>query len=973
MFRVVCLVLLSVLAATACSIAHATVAERSFNIPRQSLPSALRAFGLQSGMPIVFSTSNTSLVMSPAVVGVFKPEVALARLLNGTSLTYVRAGAGFTVVRIEEPKRPSATAHVIPAPAPPRVVSADPPAAAVPVAPATVEQVGEVIVTGSSIRGVAPVGSALIGVGRATIVATAPANTKELLSAIPQLGNFGANAEQSTPNRFRTAGFQPNIHNLGIYATLTLFNGHRMAPVGGEAVFPDPSIIPVIAIDRVELIADGASSVYGSDAVAGVVNFIYRKNVEGVEASATYGWNDTRYRKRDAAVIAGHTWESGSVMAAYEFSDNLSPYNTDIDFLALGGDQRSRGGRDLRGSNCLDPNVIANGDVYAYPSWTAGRNVCGVLNAQNIITDGARHALLITGRQSLGRTLEVWSEINYSNYETERTAGRQALNLTVPSSNPYFRLPPGVSASRLYVSRSGLGLFSGARSIQSSEVYGLTVGANVDLGRSWKGALTIHASETQDYNKDPELDLLAAQNAANGITLTTALNPFGQTADNDPGVLKQIDDDYAQINDSSQRLRELQLKADGPVGTIPGGKIRAAVGVDVRSDQAVQLQTAGPPGPRLMTVRDDNISRSVMSGFAELNVPLFSEQNARPGIHSLVLSLSGRYDYYDKLGSVFNPKYGAVWSPVRQISLRGSYGMAFAAPNLGLVTSTFTVPRTNRVTNLTDATTGIYLGTINELNPGGGNPDLTPEEATTKSFGVDYKSESAPGLRLSATYYAVEYRNTIYSPTTEDILTNPQFAHLRIIKPTQAQIDDVLRRMPPQGPITTDFDAIIYYNAQNIGMRQIAGVDIDGAYRFDTKYGAFNLAVNANRQTRYKQQVVPGTPFDSRLGTSDAPHWKSRYTLGWQRDQVTISLFANYISSFRNTTVTPNQVVRANTTFDLSANLALEAIHQGASVQARVVNLFDKNPPFYDSANGYFAGLASPFGRQFELTLRATF
>jgi len=78
----------------------------------------------------------------------------------------------------------------------------------------------EVVVTGSSIRGVAPVGSALIGVTRDAIALQAPANTKELLSSLPQLGNFGANAEQSTSNRFRTAGFQPNIHNLGIYATL---------------------------------------------------------------------------------------------------------------------------------------------------------------------------------------------------------------------------------------------------------------------------------------------------------------------------------------------------------------------------------------------------------------------------------------------------------------------------------------------------------------------------------------------------------------------------------------------------------------------------------------------------------------------------------------------------------------------------------------------------------------------------------
>ena len=103
------------------------------------------------------------------------------------------------------------------------------PAAAAAETNADGEAVAEIVVTGSSIRGVAPTGSALLSVTRDIITATAPANTKEMLSAMPQLGNFGANAEQSTANRFRTAGFNPNIHNLGIYATLTLLNGHRIA------------------------------------------------------------------------------------------------------------------------------------------------------------------------------------------------------------------------------------------------------------------------------------------------------------------------------------------------------------------------------------------------------------------------------------------------------------------------------------------------------------------------------------------------------------------------------------------------------------------------------------------------------------------------------------------------------------------------------------------------------------------------
>jgi len=204
-----------------------------------------------------------------------------------------------------------------------------------------------IIVTGSSIRGVAPVGSALIGVSRDNIEATAATNVKEILATVPALGSFGTNAEQSTPNRFRTQGFLPNIHNLGIYATLTLMNGHRVAPTGTEGTFPDPSNVPAIAIQRTEIIADGASAIYGSDAVAGVVNFIYRRPFNGIETSATYSWDgETRYQRRDFGIIGGKLWDRGGAMLAYEYSDNKSPLNTETPYLALGGDQRSRGGRE---------------------------------------------------------------------------------------------------------------------------------------------------------------------------------------------------------------------------------------------------------------------------------------------------------------------------------------------------------------------------------------------------------------------------------------------------------------------------------------------------------------------------------------------------------------------------------------------------------------------------------------------------
>ena len=838
--------------------------------------------------------------------------------------------------------------------------------------------VEEIVVTGSSIRGVAPVGSALIGIDRATITQTAPANTKELMATIPQLGNFGVNAEQSTPDRFRTAGFQPNIHNVGIYATLTLFNGHRFAPVGGEAVFPDPSIIPVIAVQRVEVIADGASAVYGSDAVAGVVNFIYRKNVEGLEASATYGWNDTRYQKRDFALIGGHSWDSGAVMAAYEYSDNKSPLNSQIDFLALGGDQRSRGGRDLRGSNCLQPNVPVNGPTYAYPHWNAGRNLCGLLDQGTIVPDGKRHAVLVTGRQKLNDTVELWTEINYSKYNTRSFGGQTSLNLIIPNTNPYFQTPPGVAASQIQIVRSALGLFPSRFSTQSSEVYGVTLGGDFDLGNDWRGVATLHAARTKDNNNDPELDLVNADAAARGTTLATALNPFGQAADNNASVLASIDNGYRRINDTSQRLREFQLKADGPVFSIPGGEIRAAVGVDSRTEQALQTQISGSPARKIIDVRDDDISRNIWAGFTELNIPLFSDQNARPGLQKLTLSLSGRYDYYEKYGGQFNPKVGVVWEPVRNLALHGSYGTSFVAPNLGLTTSKFGfLGSRDQNTVITDWKTGQQITRPFDIyNMGGGNPDLEPEEATTYSVGANFTPDQVPGLRMGVSYYNVEYRNTIYKASLTDVITNPAFEAYRTIYPTAAQLAAAMVEAPPEMEVQpyVTWDVIFRSYAVNLGMRKFEGLDFDAGYDFSTEnFGSFSLAANANRKLVDKQQVLPNAPFNDRLGTDQAVKWKGRAALTWNLAQATVGLSANYVGSYRYNNGSTWKKADSWLTYDLVGNYALDKIREGLSIQARVVNLFDKEPPFVDNANGYLPALASPFGRQFEMTLRAKF
>lgn len=833
------------------------------------------------------------------------------------------------------------------------------------------EEAAEIVVTGTSIRGVAPIGSPMIGVTSELIKLNAPANASELLSQVPQLGNFGNNHEVSTTGRFRTGGFLPNIHNIGIFATLALFNGHRMAAVGGEAVLPDPGMVPVLGIQRVEVVADGSSAVYGSDAVAGVANFIYRRDMDGFEAQGTFGFApEHSYEKRNLALGWGKKWSTGNFMIVGEYSSNKSPTNEEIPFIRA--DQRFRGGRDQRVTSCDLPNVTIGSTVYAYPSFatgTANRNRCENQLAQEVIPESTRYSALATFRQELNDTIAVWAEANYSNLSTTRVANpRNISNLIVPQTNPYLLLPPGVTLSpgqTVSVTRSGVGLFPNPINRQKSEVMAITLGADVKLGSGWLLNLMTHYSKTNDFNSQPEIDLVAAQNLANGTTLTTAFNPFGQAAQNNPGVLAQINNGFTQINDSSQFLRQLQVKADGPLFALGGGDARMAVGTDFRDEQAKQLQTGGVPGPTQLLVRNDNISRFVAAVFAEVNMPFFTAQNAIPGVERLELQVSGRYDHYQKLGGTFNPKIGLVYAPIKDITLRGSWGTSFVAPNMGLITSIFGVPQIGQ--NVPG------VGTINIYNQGGGNPALTPETAKTYSLGADFAPTFIPGLRLSVTYYNVTYKNLVYKPTQADVFNNPFFSFALIRNPTSAQIAAAIAAAPPQSPVPSRIDAIFQSFAINVGQRVIDGLDFDLNYKVNTNFGNFIFNVNANRQLGFRQELAPGTGFQNIIGDQSAIKWRGRGQLSWNLDDLTVSAFMNYIGPFTNPTSTLFPNVGSWETFDLTVQYNLPKVLKGSQIQLRGSNIFNRWPPFYDGTLGFFQNAHSPFGRTLELTLRTRF
>ncbi len=283
-------------------------AENDYQLPAQPLADSIRAVGFASGQTIVAPAPLVDGKIAPSLIGRYSPEAALELLLKGSGLMFRRDETDLVVFK---------PAHSSSIPS---------------------KSVGDgdaIVVTGSNIRGASPT-SPLQIITRKDIEASGSLSVEQLMRKVPQNSYSGVNKEMFGTTRVGVdvtdQGAGLNLRGLGQRATLVQVNGRRLAPTSGGS-FVDVSLIPLGAVERVEILTDGASAIYGSDAVGGVVNFILRDDLDGLESlvqfgSATSGDGD----KLRLVQSAGHNWDSGQAMVSYEFrrEDEIRADDRDI-------------------------------------------------------------------------------------------------------------------------------------------------------------------------------------------------------------------------------------------------------------------------------------------------------------------------------------------------------------------------------------------------------------------------------------------------------------------------------------------------------------------------------------------------------------------------------------------------------------------------------------------------------------------
>lgn len=851
--------------------------------------------------------------------------------------------------------------------------------------------VEDIVVTGTLVRGVAPTGTQVVGLSEEQIVATGAMSVNQVLASVPQVSN-AFNQIPAVPNLAGTvAAVRPNLRGLSSgsgSATLILVDGHRLVNAGILDAAPDPDVIPPGVLQRVDVVPDGGSSIYGSDAVGGVINFITRKTIDGVDISGRYGFADN-YQQYDLNLTAGRVWEGGGAYLSYAHVEHDPIFGRDRDYV-----------RDVEASrgSCVPGTVtVTRGGVattYALPGRTPGTAAqCDTTDNLSIYPSEVRNSVFGRVNQDVSDALSLdvtgfYTERKTTSYFDLRALGSTSTfgqSGTITSANPYY-VPIAPDPGSQTVAFSYAGVFDDATPIELQE-YGLTPTATLRLGGDWQLRVLGNYGVSKTESHSFAIDAAAQAAALAGTTTATALNPYDVAATN-PTVLAGIRRDaygYAR-----QELINGRVIADGTLVSIAGGDIKAAVGVEYSHEEYSALYGTIPLGRTDLAGRGV-AKREVMSVFGEVVAPLVSDANAMPGVQALTLSLSARYDDYSDFGGTTNPKVGLTYKPVDWITARANYGTSFNAPSLAdtegasdsraiiLPVSPFRDPADPVLPNLLRPTVALA----------GGNPNLKPQEADTWSVGFDVRPPVVDGLTLSLTYFNIAFVNQISRiPAETPAVFTPAYSSFIIRNPTLAQLQAAVGNLRLDGgtslaalyggPFGGPY-VLLDLRRNNLGTVDLDGLDFNVKYERDTNFGEIFASVGGTYQLNREIAPIAG---GVKIDALDSPG-QSRLSLigqaGLTRGQLTASARVNYSDGYDLTPAVSQPATGAQTevgsftTVDLFASYALEGdgLMSDVNLTLGVSNLFDEDPPYYNSRPGYTNG--GTLGRLFQIGFSKSF
>lgn len=663
----------------------------------------------------------------------------------------------------------------------------------------------EIVVTGTRIGGQAPVGSALVQVSQADILAAGLTSTADVLNTVPSILRLGSGdsyaggqAQQGNTLTSFNFGKSPNIRGLGVGATLSLVNSHRVPYEGGNMNSFDGDNYPSQMLQRIDVVQDSGSAIYGADAIAGTINYVLRRPENTLEVYGGYRTNDGQYGWQVTG-IGGLTWGksgpmAGGIIASYQhsyqqaFSASSRPDLYNDDLSPYGGPSSSL--------FSAPGNVLVNGVYYSIPRGQNGSaltlsqlgatpNLFNTWTGIEVIPRVKADRFALNAEQHITSWLRLFGDAlyvkrNFAIHGPNSSTSNRVTNLgqlpLIPNSNPFSPCNPSHYAGGVVTGPAALvaACNTGSLAVAYSTVY--------DIGSPMRTGTT----KTWSYGGGAEAHLFADWSATLSAYFGTADAPSVTTQTGgapaptlatfnffcDPSAFQCTDAATAQsilargsslINRTKYEMKDYSASASGSLFSLPAGNVKLALGAERYNGSLLNQNNFGG--------NNYNV-RHVNSAYGELFVPLVSPDNDIAGIYRLEVNASGRYDHYSDAGSTTNPRVGLNWWPTRSLKLFGSWGTSFRAPGLAdndPFSQTGVIPGAASGTQISSAicsacqSPSLAIASIYQAI-GGANRNLAPETSTSYALGAEWSPASVPKLRFSAKYWHITYDGQISTP-----------------------------------------------------------------------------------------------------------------------------------------------------------------------------------------------------------------
>ena len=781
-----------------------------------------------------------------------------------------------------------------------------------------------------------------------------------------------------------------NMRGLGANKTLVLLNGRRLANNAFDSSAPDLNMIPFAAIERVEVLRDGASALYGSDAVGGVINFITKRDFTGGIVSVG---GDSPEHKGGTSLNSSIGYGYGDVdkdgfnfYAMGDFQKQRAIGGTERDF-----NRRFPGGQS---ASTFPANYYQEGDAGnpAAPNCSSAPNLvpdgtsCKMTTSSFVdyVPRSERATGLFKGTMKLPNNHELSLEYLHSRSKVESQIapvpyGGLVMNPRLPNggANPYYPgngnftpnipldpnfgagdLPPGAQPG--YINVMWRDLPNGVRADENvnrqqrfvAELSGNIAGWDYRTGLSWgENKVTVNLRGYSDGD-------MITQGVLDGV-----INPFGEQSAAGMALLMAAGLD-GNIQNAKGTTKTFDLNASREFGDWLGAGKNAALAIGGQASREEFISTANTPYAEKVVAStgiDPNThnegSRTVYAAYAELNVPI---------VKSLDVTAAVRYDKYSDFGNSTNPKVSFRWQPTQAVMVRGSYSTGFRAPSLYEINSANTYTNTSTQSDPINCPGGVPVpGKASATNCRvqfqkllGGNSSLDPEESKNATLGIVF--EGVKNLTLTADLWAIQLDHQIANLAEDDAFADPaKYADL-FHRNTNGNLSVDGSQCP--NPATCGY---VDLRTQNLGSIKTNGIDLGAQYRLRTTgYGTFNFALNSTWVHEYKYQNVEDGEWHQNVGIFSGVgpvfRWQNTANVRWNSKEFGAGLTAKYKSGYQDAenSYEENHRVASYTTFDGYLSYTQP---KGVAVTFGVRNLFDRTPPLSYQETTFQAGFDPRF------------